>query len=114
VLDDEPVTLKTTHKPVIALPYNFELHDIVMMALQHHPSEMMYRRVIDAFNCLYAESAERAKIMAIACHPYLSGQPHRIGYVEGAYAEILERPGVACWDGEKILDWYLTMQKVAA
>jgi allantoinase len=104
VLDDEPVTLKTTHKPVIALPYNFELHDIVMMD----------RRVIDAFNCLYAESAERAKIMAIACHPYLSGQPHRIGYVEGAYAEILERPGVACWDGEKILDWYLTMQKVAA
>ena len=36
VLDDEPVTLKTTHKPVVALPYNFELHDIVMMALQNH------------------------------------------------------------------------------
>ena len=29
VLDDEPVTLKTTHKPVVALPYNFEIHDIV-------------------------------------------------------------------------------------
>jgi len=41
VLDDEPVTLKTTHGSVVALPYNFELHDIVMMALQHHPSEMM-------------------------------------------------------------------------
>jgi hypothetical protein len=27
VLDDEPVTLRTTHKPVVALPYNFELHD---------------------------------------------------------------------------------------
>ena len=114
VLDDEPVTLKTTHKPVVALPYNFELHDIVMMALQHHSSEMMYRRVIDAFNCLYEESAERAKIMAIACHPYLSGQPHRIAYVERAYAEILQRPGVACWDGEKILDWYLATQKIAA
>jgi allantoinase len=114
VLDDEPVILKTTHKPVVALPYNFELHDIVMMALQHHPSEMMYRRMIDAFNCLYEESAERAKIMAIACHPYLSGQPHRIAYVERAYAEILQRPGVACWDGEKILDWYLATQKIAA
>lgn len=33
--DDEPVTLKTKHKPIVALPYNFELHDIVMMALQH-------------------------------------------------------------------------------
>ena len=27
VLDDEPVTLRTAHKPVVALPYNFELHD---------------------------------------------------------------------------------------
>ena len=36
VLDDEPVTLKTTHKPVVALPYNFEIHDIVLMALQNH------------------------------------------------------------------------------
>src|ERR687887_1373170 len=71
VLDDEPVTVKTTHRPVVALPYNFEQHDIVMMALQHHTSDMMYRRSIDAFEWLYVESAERAKIMAIACHPYL-------------------------------------------
>ena len=56
VLDDEPVTLKTTHKPVVALPYNFELHDIVMMALQNHTSDEMYRRSMDAFDCLYEES----------------------------------------------------------
>jgi len=64
VLDDEPVTLATAHRPVVALPYNFELHDIVLMALQNHPSDEMYRRVIDQFECLYAESAERPKIMA--------------------------------------------------
>ena len=92
---------------MVALPYNFELHDIVMMALQHHTSEEFYRRAMDAFNCLYGESAERAKIMSIACHPYLSGQPHRIGHVERTFADILERPGVACWSGEQILDWYL-------
>ena len=107
VLDDEPVTLKTTYKPVVALPYNFELHDIVMMALQNHTSDEIYRRSMDAFDWLYKESAERAKIMAIAVHPYLSGQPHRIAHVERTFAEILSKPGVACWSGEKILDWYL-------
>ena len=107
VLDEEPVTLKTTHKPVVALPYNFEVHDIVMMALQQLPSAEWHARALDYFECLYAESAARAKIMAIAVHPYLSGVPHRIRHVERAYAEILSRPGVACWDGEKILDWYL-------
>src|SRR5262245_33418167 len=44
VLDDEPVMLKTTHKPVVALPYNFEIHDIVMMALQHLPSDQWHSR----------------------------------------------------------------------
>lgn len=107
VLDDEPVTLRTTHRPVVALPYNFELHDIVMMALQHHPSEELYRRAIDQFECLYEESAERPKFMSIAMHPYLSGVPHRIGHVRRVYEEILSRPGVVAWDGETILDWYL-------
>jgi allantoinase len=111
VLDDEPVTLKTRHKPVVALPYNFELHDIVMMNLEHHASDLFHRRAMDHFNVLYAESAERAKFLAIAVHPYLSGQPHRIGHVERTFEEMLSKPGVACWDGEKILDWYLGTQK---
>jgi len=107
VLDDEPVTLKTTHRPIVALPYNFEIHDIVLMALQHHASDMMYVRAMDQFEWLYKESAERPKIMAIACHPYLSGVPHRIAHVERTFAEILSRDGVVSWDGAKILDWYL-------
>ncbi len=107
VLDDDPVTLKTKHGPVVALPYNFEIHDIVLMALQHQPSDMMYRRALDHFECLYAESAERAKIMAIACHPYLSGVPHRIAHVRRTFEELLGRDGVVAWDGAKILDWYL-------
>jgi peptidoglycan/xylan/chitin deacetylase (PgdA/CDA1 family) len=104
--DDEPVTVRTRHKPVVALPYNFELHDIAMMALQHHRADEMYLRAMDFFDCLYAESAERAKIMSIAVHPYLSGSPHRIRHVERAYSEMLARPGVVCWNGEQILDWY--------
>jgi peptidoglycan/xylan/chitin deacetylase (PgdA/CDA1 family) len=110
-LDDEPVTLKTRHQPVVALPYNFEIHDIVLMALQHHSSDMMYKRALDQFNWLYEESSERAKIMAMAFHPYLSGMPHRIGHVQHVLEEILSREGVVAWDGAKILDWYLTQQK---
>jgi peptidoglycan/xylan/chitin deacetylase (PgdA/CDA1 family) len=106
VLDDEPVTLKTAHNPVVALPYNFELHDIVLMALQHQTSEQMHRRVMDQFDTLYAESAERPKIMAVAMHCYLSGMPHRITHVRRAFEELLGKPGVAAWDGVRILDWY--------
>jgi len=47
-------------------------------------------------------------------HPYISGVAHRIAYVERAFKEILSKPGVACWNGEKILDWYLSAQKAKA
>jgi peptidoglycan/xylan/chitin deacetylase (PgdA/CDA1 family) len=107
VLDDEPVTLKTTSKPIVALPYNFEVHDIVAINLQQHRSDEMYVRAMDQFKWLYKESAKRPKIMAIAVHPYLSGVPHRIAYVERAFKEILGKPGVVSWNGVKILDWYL-------
>jgi len=110
-LDDEPVTLKTTHKPMVALPYNFEQHDIVAMMLQNHTSDQIFRRSMDAFECLYRESAARAKIMSISVHPYISGVAHRTAYVERAFKEILSRPGVACWTGEKILDWYLAQNR---
>ena len=77
-----------------------------MMNLQHHPSEAFHTRAMDQFRCLYAESADRAKIMAISCHPYLSGVPHRIAHVERAFADILSHEGVVSWTGEQILDWY--------
>jgi allantoinase len=111
VLDDEPVTLKTTHKPVVALPYNFEIHDIVLMALQNHTSDVMYTRARDQFEWLYAEAAERPKVMAIATHPYLSGVPHRIGHVQRTFKELLSREGVVAWSGDKILDWYLAQKQ---
>ena len=51
--------------------HRINLNDIVMMALQHHPSDVWHARAMDHFSCLYSEAAERPKIMAIACHPYL-------------------------------------------
>lgn len=109
-LDDEPVTVATTTRPIVALPYNFELHDIVMMAIQHHASDLWQARALDYFETMYAEGAERPKIMSIACHPYLSGAAHRIAHVERTFEAILKREGVVVWDGEKILDWYLAQR----
>jgi hypothetical protein len=106
--DDEPVTLKTRFKPIVALPYNFELHDIVMMALQHNTSVEMYNRSVAYHACLDSEADERAKIMSIAFHCYLSGSPHRFADAARTYETLMAKPGVLCWDGEQILDWYVT------
>ena len=106
VLDDQPCLIQTATRPVVSVPYTVEMNDIAMMALQHHPSEEWLRRGIDHFDRLYQEGEKSARVMAISLHPYISGVPHRIGYVEKLYEYILQRPGVMLWTGEQILDWY--------
>lgn len=106
VLDEQPVYIGTRKGPVVSVPYTVETNDIPMMLIQQHGSEEMLRRGIDHFERLYAESATITRVMAISVHPYISGVPHRIGYLERLYAHIAARPGVLLWTGEQILDWY--------
>ena len=83
-----------------------EMNDIAMMALQHHPSREWLQRGIDHFERLYAESERITRVMAISVHPYITGAPHRIRYLEQLYEHIQAHPGVLMWTGEQILDWY--------
>ena len=107
VIDDQPCEIATTRGPVIAMPYTLEMNDVTMMAVARHSSEEWLARGIVHFDRLYKESAASARVMAISVHPYISGVPHRIGYIEKLFEHILHAPGVLVWTGEQILDWYL-------
>ena len=106
VYDDEPTEIKTKNGPLVTLPYTMECNDIPVMIIQHHEGAYWLQKCIDQFDRLYQESAERPKIMAIAIHPYISGQPFRIKYLEQVYEYIAKFPGVHYWTGEQILGWY--------
>jgi allantoinase len=107
VYDDEPTEIRTAKGPLITLPYSMECNDIAMMVVQHHEAGYWTRKCMDAFERLHQEGAERPKILAIAIHPYISGQPFRIKYLEEVYEAMKAYPGVLHWNGEQILDWYL-------
>ena len=42
--------------------------------------------------------------MAVAIHPYISGQPHRIKYLEAVYDYINRHAGIIHWNGKEILE----------
>ncbi len=107
VYDDEPTEIRTANGPLVTLPYSVETNDIPMMIVQHHEAAHWRQRCLDSFERYYQEGAERAKILAIAIHPYISGQPFRIKYLEQVYDAIGRSPGVLHWNGEQILEWYL-------
>ena len=111
VYDDEPTEIKTERGALVTLPYTVECNDIPMMIVQHHEAAYWTQKCIDAFDRYYVEGAERAKIMAIAIHPYISGQPFRIKYLEQVYEYVNRYPDVLHWNGEQILDWYLKTRR---
>jgi allantoinase len=106
VLDDQPCRILTTHGPIVSLPYTVELNDVVICALQQQSSDELLKRGIRQFDRLYRESGTSPRVMAISIHPYLTGVPHRIGYLEELFAHITAHPGVLMWTGEQILDWF--------
>ena len=111
VLDDQPAWIQTTTKPVVSVPYSLEINDIAMMVIQNHRAEELLRRGKDHFDRLYEESAKSARVMAVAIHPYITGVPHRIRYLEELYQYILGKPGVVHWTGEMIMDWFRVRER---
>jgi peptidoglycan/xylan/chitin deacetylase (PgdA/CDA1 family) len=107
VLDDQPCRIETACGPIVSVPYTVEMNDIAMMQIQHHPSHEWLRRGTDTFDRLWREGETIPRVMAISVHPYITGAPHRIAYLEKLYEHILSREGVAMWTGAQILDWYL-------
>ena len=106
ILDDQPCEVRTAHGPIVSIPYTVELNDITVMVSHGQPSDMLGRRVVDAFDRLYGESETSARVMAIGVHPYVSGAAHRIRYFEETLAYLKKHEGVLFWTGEQILDWY--------
>ena len=77
-----------------------------MMSVAQHASSEWLARGIRQFDRMYQESGNSARVMAISMHPYLSGVPHRIGYVEELFQYVQNKPDVVVWTGEQILDWF--------
>src|ERR1700722_9045445 len=97
VLDDHPCEILTTSGPILSLPYTVEVNDVAMMAVAMHSSDEMLKRGLRQFERLYQESASITRFMSISVHPYLSGAPHRISYLEELLTHIAKQPGVVFW-----------------
>ncbi|MBY4892786.1 polysaccharide deacetylase family protein [Rhodobacteraceae bacterium N5(2021)] len=106
VIDDLPQDVETPFGPVTTLPYTVETNDIAVYALQGHRSDEFLTRGRDQFDRLYAEGADNARVMAISIHPYITGVPHRIKYLEALLDYVGGHEGTAWMTASQIGDWY--------
>ena len=107
VIDDQPQDLIVKNKNrMLALPYTVEMNDVVITAVQNHSSNEIFERGKAQFEQLYKESKQTTKIMSISIHPYLTGVPHRINYLNKLLDYISDHDDVVFMTGEEINNWY--------
>ena len=107
VNDDQPYYMKVRSGTLVSVPYTVELNDIPIHIVQHHRSRELMDRAIDAFDTLYQEGAESARVMCVSTHPYITGAAHRSRYYDELWRYIKGHPGVWFCTGSEILDWYV-------
>ena len=107
VNDDQPYMMDIGGKPLTYLPYSFETNDSSAIGRNQYTPGEFERMMKNQFDVLYREGAESGRVMAICLHPYIIGQPHRIGALDRALEYICSHTGVWKATGSEIVDHYL-------
>lgn len=111
--DDQPRPIKVKSGKLVSLPYSMEVNDSIAWR-RGQEGEEFARTIRDEFDTLYAEGAEHGRVMCIAVHPFIMGQPHRIAHLDSALGYVLGHPGVWQATGAEIADWAVTQGHEAA
>lgn len=84
VNDDVPYPVTVPSGPLTMLPLNTEVEDSFVMGSNLHSEDEWVDQVTDAVDYLVREAKENSagRMLGISLHPWLTGQPHRIGCVQ--------------------------------
>lgn len=112
VNDDMPFAMRTRAGELVAMPHPIDIDDYTILVQNHHTEDDFRDALVDQFEVLYGEaSSDNGRVMAISLHPWIIGQPYRIGALEQALAHIMGRRGVWPATGAQILDAWKTAQE---
>ena len=104
--DDQPVPIKVKSGKLVSVPYSIELNDSSLLRDNHYEGDYFARICKAQFDQLYKEGAESGRVMCIALHPFLIGQPHRIKYLDDILSHIMSHDGVWQTTADDIADYY--------
>ena len=109
VIDDLPDWMTTKHGPLIAMPYNLEINDSIIYAVEKHSSPEMYTRLVDTVAAFERELKRQPRVLALGLHPHLISVPHRIGYLWKMLDLLMQRDDVIFVQGRQIADWFASV-----
>jgi len=105
--DDQPYPVQVKEGRFISVPYTNEMNDIGLFVGKTVSGPDFYQIVTDQFDRLYEDGARRPRVMTLALHPFIIGQPYRAKYLDQVLRYIAGHDGVWLTTSDDIADWYL-------
>jgi peptidoglycan/xylan/chitin deacetylase (PgdA/CDA1 family) len=102
--DDQPFALNVPG--LLSVPYSVELNDLGLFGAKGMTGDEFYCAVVDQFDQLYADGAQTGRVMALALHPFATGQAFRAKYLDKALEHIVSHDGVWLTTSDDIADFH--------
>jgi hypothetical protein len=106
VNDEQPYPLKVPQGELYALPLALPVDDINALWDRRIDIDRYGAMITETFETLYEEGATNGRLLVLHLHPWLIGQPFRIGCLDKALGQIMGHQGVWAATGAEIIDWY--------
>jgi peptidoglycan/xylan/chitin deacetylase (PgdA/CDA1 family) len=90
--DDQPFHLSVPG--MLSVPYTVELNDLGLFGSKGVTGPQFLQMFTDHLDQLVADSADSGRVMALALHPFVIGQPSRAKYLDRALRYATEHPDV--------------------
>jgi len=104
--DDQPYP--TTVPGLLSLPYSVELNDIGIFVSKGLTGPDFVQMVKDQVDQLAEDAADGSgRVMALALHPFVTGQAFRARYLDEALEYVVRHPAVWTTTSDAIADHYL-------
>lgn len=104
--DEQPYHMTTAEGDLVSLPIALELDDIHALWERRVPVDRYGTMLSESFEGLYQDGAQTGRLLVLNLHPWLIGQPFRIGFLDTALAAIMQHQGVWAAHGGAIVDWF--------
>jgi allantoinase len=104
--DEQPFALRVPHGELHALPLSLPLDDVNALWDRRIGVDVYSHMIRESFETLAAEGLRNGRLLALNLHPFLIGQPFRIGFLDAALSAIVSSGRVWPASGREIIDWY--------
>jgi peptidoglycan/xylan/chitin deacetylase (PgdA/CDA1 family) len=109
--DDQPLSLDAGD--MIAIPYDVETNDITSFLARGMNGPDYEQMLVDQLEQLLEEGAATGRVMSVAVHTFIAGQPFRFKYLKRALRRIVEMDGVWLTTTDQIADHFRSQSAAA-